>query len=210
LGAFGCHDVVEESAGMTTLDAKDDLHAALKKGRAALFWKLDGLGEYDLRRPLTPTGTNLLGVLKHVATMEALYFGRCFGRPFDVAMPWIEDDAEPNADMWATQEESRSDIVGFYQHASAHADGTIASLALDTVGDVDWWEVPQQTLHKILVHMIAETHRHAGQSDIVRELVDASAGFQPGDPCLPEVDERWWAAYRSRLEQVASQATATH
>ena len=40
---------------MTGADAKADLHRYLQAAREALLWKLDGLAEYDIRRPLTPT-----------------------------------------------------------------------------------------------------------------------------------------------------------
>ncbi|WP_428966041.1 mycothiol transferase [Micromonospora fluostatini] len=52
---------------MTDLDAKANLHRYLREAREALLGKLDGLSEYDVRRPLVPTGTNLLGLVKHVA-----------------------------------------------------------------------------------------------------------------------------------------------
>ena len=97
---------------MTGSDHKADLHHYLRRGREALLWKLDGLPEYDVRRPPTPTGTNLLGLVKHLATMEFGYFGSCFGRPPAEPLPWAEDDAEPNADMWATADESPDQIVG--------------------------------------------------------------------------------------------------
>ena len=52
-------------------DPKADLHRYLQAARDALLWKLDGLSEYDIRRPMVPTGTNLLGLVKHVASVEA-------------------------------------------------------------------------------------------------------------------------------------------
>ncbi|MFJ7249786.1 DUF664 domain-containing protein [Kitasatospora sp. NPDC098652] len=55
--------------------AKDNLRTRLRRDREALLWKLDGVSEYNARRPLTATGTNLLGLVKHVATVEARYFG---------------------------------------------------------------------------------------------------------------------------------------
>ncbi len=97
---------------MTPSDPKADLHRYLQQARENLVWKLDGLSEYDVRRPLVPTATNLLGLVKHVASVEAGYFGATFGRPFGEPLPWIEDGAEPNADLWATPEESREQIVG--------------------------------------------------------------------------------------------------
>jgi hypothetical protein len=98
---------------MTT--PKDDLHRYLQAGREAVLWKLDGLAEYDVRRPLVPTGTNLLGLVKHLASVEFGYFGDCFDRPHGEELPWWDDDAEPNADMWATPDESRDDIVALYR-----------------------------------------------------------------------------------------------
>jgi len=124
---------------MANSDPKADLHRYLHAARDALMWKLDGLSEYDVRRPMVPTGTNLLGLLKHVASVAVGYFGDTFGRPFDEPMPWFEDDAEPNADMWATADESREQIEGLYRRAWAHADATIDSLALDAIGRVPWW-----------------------------------------------------------------------
>ena len=94
-----------------TRTAKDDLQHYLTSGREALLWKLEGVSEYDVRRPLVPTGTNLLGLVKHVASVEAGYLGAVFGRPFPDPMPWIEDSAEDNADMWATAEQSREWVV---------------------------------------------------------------------------------------------------
>ncbi|MGW3505523.1 mycothiol transferase, partial [Streptomyces globisporus] len=58
---------------------KDILRLYLQNARDAVLWKLDGLSEYEIRRPLTPTGTNLLGLVKHVASVELGYLGDAFG-----------------------------------------------------------------------------------------------------------------------------------
>jgi Protein of unknown function (DUF664) len=189
---------------------KADLQRYLQTGRDALVWKLDGLGEYDIRRPLVPTGTNLLGLVKHLASVEFGYFGDTFDRPYDEELPWWDDDAEPNADMWATPEESRADIVDLYRRAWAHTDATVAALDLDATGRVPWWPPERRdvTLHQVLVHVIAETHRHAGHADIVRELIDGSAGLRAGVTNMPDVDRAWWVDYRNRLEEAARRAGA--
>jgi hypothetical protein len=194
-------------AEVAASDAKAHLSRYLQGGREVLLWKLDGLPEYHIRRPLTPTGTNLLGLVKHVASVEAGYFGECFGRPFEEPLPWYADDAEPNADMWATADESRDQIVGLYRKVWAHSDKTIAALPLDAIGRVPWWPVDrgEVTLHQIMIHMIAETHRHAGHADIVRELVDGSVGLREENDNMAPGDEAWWAGYRERLEAVASE-----
>lgn len=190
---------------MTTSDPKVDLQRYLQSGRDALLWKLNGLSEYDVRRPLTPTGTNLLGLVKHLASIELGYFGDTFGRPSDEPLPWHADDAEPNADMWATAEESREQIVALYHRAWAHSDATIAALTLDSLGQVPWWAADKNevTLHRILIHMIAETDRHAGHADIVRELIDGFAGLRDGNDNMAPGDADWWENYRNRLEQAA-------
>jgi uncharacterized damage-inducible protein DinB len=189
-------------------DPKADLRRYLQAGREALLWKLDGLSEYDVRRPMVPTGTNLLGLVKHVASVEASYFGATFGRPFGEPMPWFDDDAEPNADMWATAQESREQIIDLYRRVWTHSDATIDMLALDAIGHVSWWpaERSEVTLHRILVHMVAETDRHAGQADIVRELIDGAAGLRAGNDNLAPGDPAWWERYRSQVEQAAQEA----
>jgi len=191
-------------SAMTGSDPKDDLQRYLQAARDALLWKLEGVSEYDARRPLTPTGTNLLGLVKHVASVEFGYFGETFGRPSDEPLPWFGPGAEPNAHLWATADETREEIVGLYHRAWAHADATIAALPLDAVGHVPWWPPGNEvTLHRILVHVVTETHRHAGHADIVRELVDGAAGLRDGNDNMAPGDANWWAGYRSRLEEVA-------
>ena len=193
---------------MSGSDPKADLHGYLKLARRVVVWKLDGLSEYDIRRPLTPTGTNLLGIVKHLAGVELGYFGDTFGRHIDEPRLDFDFEAETNPDMWATPDESRDDVVDCYRRVCAHADETITSLPLDAIGRVRWWpdEVAETTLHRILVHMIAETNRHSGHADIVRELIDGAVGHSSRSTNLPDEDAAWWAQYRARLEQAAEDA----
>lgn len=190
-------------------DPKSDLHRYLQIAREALLWKLDGLSEYDIRRPMTPTGTNLLGLIKHVAGCEVGYFGTTFGRPFDDPLPWLDDAAQTNADMWATADESRDEIVNLYCRVWAHSDATIDALALNAIGRVPHWPEhrAEVTLHRILIHMIAETDRHAGHADIVRELVDGSVGLRQVSDNMVSGDHEWWRNYRDRLERAAQDAS---
>jgi uncharacterized damage-inducible protein DinB len=193
---------------MNESDQKADLQRYLQIGRDAVLWKLEGLSEYDARRPMTPTGTNLLGLVKHLATMELGYFGQVFGRPADEPMPWMAEGADINADMWATAEESREQIVGLYQRACAHSDATIDALDLDSAGQVPWWQEGRRdvTLRRILVHMISETDRHAGHADIVREMIDGAAGLRQDNSNLAPGDQAWWESYRDQLERIAREA----
>lgn len=187
------------------MDEKDTLLRYLRAQRASLVGKLDGLGEYEIRRPMTPTGTNLLGLVKHVASVQLDYFGVVFGRPSGRELPWLAEGAEVNADMWATAEESREQVVELHEFSAARSDETIDALPLDAPGQVPWWPPERRdvTLHQVLVHLCVETARHAGHADIVRELVDGAVGSRKDDPNIPAID---WPAYRERLEAAARQA----
>jgi Protein of unknown function (DUF664) len=193
---------------MTAHDPKTNLKEYLQGGRDTLLWKLNGLSEYDVRRPLVPTGTNLLGLVKHKAHSEFVYFGDTFERPSGEPVTWFQS-AEPNADMWATADESLREIVELYQRAWAHSDTTIDTLTLESIGHVPHWPAGQNevTLHEVLVHVIVDTQRHAGHADIIRELIDGAVGLLEGNSNLPPADQRWWASYRDRLQRVAQEAS---
>jgi uncharacterized protein DUF664 len=190
-------------------DEKEALHRQLRDARAAVLWKLDGLSEYDVRRPLVPTGTNLLGLVKHLVTVEWGHFGAAFGDPLDEHLPWVDDSTEASADMWVAPTETRAAIVGLHRRVAAHSDAVIDRLPLDAVGHVPWWPPGQSrvTLHGILVHTVAEAHRHAGHADILRELIDGASGLGPSGSMLPTYDAAWWRERFDRLERAAREAT---
>lgn len=156
-------------------DLKEDLWSRLRQARAVMLTKLEGLSEYDRRRPVTPTGTNLLGLVKHLAGEEYGYLGETFARPPSIRPTWFRDDPYTEVDMWATSDESSEYIVDVYRAASAHADETIRRHDLDSPGRVPHWPENQQTsLGSMLVLMVGETAQHAGQADIVREVIDGT------------------------------------
>lgn len=196
--------LVDGGGDMSSLDVKAELHGYLRGARETLVWKLEGLGEYDVRRPLTPTGTNLLGLVKHNAGTHLRYFGEVFGRPHDPSLTGVRDDDEPDADMWANADESRDAIVDLHRGACAFADATIDELPLDAIGRVWWWGDSPVTLHHVLVHVTSETQRHAGHADIVRELIDGSAGLlRAHDNLRNNGDPAAWRRLRDRIEDAA-------
>ena len=183
-------------------DVKEELHRKLQASRAALLSRLDHLSEYDRRRPMTPTGTNLLGLVKHLAGLEYGYLGESFSRPAPETLSWIEDGSIwQGADMWATPEESSEYIIGLYRRACAHADAVIAALGLDAPGYVAHWPEDRRdtTLGFLLVRMVAETAQHAGHADIIRELIDGTGG-----PDQDSIDESAWREYVARVQAAAS------
>jgi hypothetical protein len=153
-------------------DLKAELAKSLQRSRSVMLTKLDGLSEYDRRRPLTPTGTNLLGLVKHLAGLEYGYLGESFDRPPRERPTWFRDDPSTEIDMWATPDESTDYITTVYRQACAHSDLTIAELDLDSTGRVAHWSNQETTLGVLLITMAAETAQHAGHADIIRELID--------------------------------------
>ena len=191
-----------------TTSHKQQLHRYLTNAREAVIWKTEGLSEYDVRRPLTASGTNLLGLVKHLAIGEAWYLGQAFGRPFTPHLTWWDDDAPEGVDLWATAAEGREEILNLYRATAAHADETIRSLDLDAAGHVPWWSRPDVTLHGVLVHVLAETSRHAGHADVLREQLNGRTGLHPANPNQAPHDEQWWTQYRSQIEDAARAAAS--
>jgi hypothetical protein len=184
-------------------EPKATLQRYLQTAREAMLWKLDGLGEYDIRRPMTPTGTNLLGLVKHSAATHVRYFGEIFDRPPDPSLSWVLGGTGPNAEMWATADERREDVVHAARRAWALADATIAALPADATATVPWWGSAPVTLHRVLVHVTAETQRHVGHADIVRELIDGSAGLLEGFDNLQIGDRDRRTEFRDQVEAAA-------
>lgn len=186
-------------------DEKKILKKALQNARDALLWKVEGLSEREARLPRTPTGTSLIGIVKHALSIEIGYFGETFGRayPRPEEVPWLDAvEEDPQADWWVTADESVEQIVALYRRVWEFADATIDELPLDGQGHVEWWN-EDVTLFEILVHLTADLTRHAGQADILRELADGSAGLRKGMSNLPDWEAGEREAYVARLRALA-------
>ncbi len=190
------------------MSEKETLQRYLRVQRDALLSKVDGVGEYDARRPHVPTGTNLLGILKHVAYVQLGYLGDCFGRPAGIPTPWDEGSDDPDADLWVPADESRKEIMDLFRLSAAHADETLATLELDAVGEVPWWPEDRRhpTLHRVTVHLLVDIARHAGHADILRENIDGAVGYVPGNQNMPDRDPDSWAEHYARVEAAAREA----
>jgi hypothetical protein len=188
--------------------AKEYLHNDLREIREAMLWKVDGLSEYDIRRPLTSTGTNLLGLIKHLSIWQSRYFGLVFDRPFPEPLPRWDDLEARGTDMWATEHETREEIIDRYRRVCEHSDATVTALAIDSPGHVPWWPRPNVMLFNILVHSLTETSRHAGHADILREHLDGSTGTKAAY-ANTQRDPAFWEAHRAKIERAAMAAATT-
>lgn len=189
------------------MSLSEDLHQYLQEGRDRVLHSLDDLTEYDVRRPLVPSGTNLLGLVKHLAGIELGYLGTSVGRPPPVVLPWEEDGSIwESADMWATADQSRDYLLDLYRTAWRHSDESFATLPLDAPASVAWWKEDRRatTFGHLAVRVVAETAQHAGHCDLVRELIDARSGRDASGAG----DEAWWTSYVARIQAAADEHRA--
>lgn len=174
----------------------------LQRERENLIGTLDGLGEYDVRRPMTATGTSLLGLVKHVASVELGYLGDCVGRPPGIELPWeTEKGYLEGADMWARSDEPREWLLDLYRQSWARGDASVRELGLDAPATVSWWPENRRstTLGYLLVHLLAETAHHAGHADVLRESIDGRGGTDHQEMG----DEQWWQALVAKIQAAA-------
>jgi hypothetical protein len=188
-------------------DLKDTLLDKLREARAGVLAAVDGVGEYDVRRPMTPSATNLLGLVKHLVGVEHVYLGDAFGRTPPDVLPWVADGSIwQGADMWATADESRAYILGLYERASAHSDETVAALELNARGSVPHWPEERRatTMGFLLVRMVEETGHHAGHAEICRELIDGRMRTDQD-----ALDEDGWRDYVATVQAAADRFRTT-
>lgn len=183
-------------------ELKDHLRTYLDHTRQAMLWKAEGLSDQELTHPMVPSGTNILGLIQHLACVEYGYFVQCLGFTVkDERFAALEADADASADMWVPAEVPCAEILAFYRRAIDAANRNIADLPLDAPATVSWW-VPEKrstTLGRLLVHMNVETARHAGHVDILRELLDGSTGMRQGSTNIPDYDKAAWSELHARI-----------
>ena len=184
------------------IDVKGDLHLKIRAAREALLMKLDGLSDFDVRRPLTTTGTNLLGLVKHNTVSDSRYFGLVFDRPCPEPIPTWDDASAYGTDFWANEDETRSGIVDLSRRVWIHADKTIEALTLDASGFVPWWDEKTVTLFTVMVHRLCNLARHAGHADVLREGLDGVVGVDK-NAYLHGLGEEYWSKRREVIERAA-------
>jgi uncharacterized damage-inducible protein DinB len=145
---------------------------SLDRHRDVVLWKVRGLDDEQLRRPMTPSGTTLLGLVKHLAWVDSGWFCDTFGHEIET-LPSISEDDE-DSDLRISADETTEDILGYYARARAASDKVIDELDVDALGTA--WFGEQVSMRWVLIHMIEETARHAGHVDILRELIDGMTG----------------------------------
>lgn len=106
------------SQGALAAQEAAGLHVSLDRHSDARRWEIDGLADEQLGRPMPPSGTNMLGLVTHPATVEYWYFCTTFGRKAEQF--WFGPYTE---DMQVATHESTEVIVEFSARARTAADG---------------------------------------------------------------------------------------
>lgn len=183
---------------MATGEEKALLRTHLRIVQDALLWKLEGLSDTDLRRPMTKTGTNLIGIVKHLTGVTYGYLCSAFGRERETFAWEHDEELFYGLDMWATPEESTEEIIAAYRRACDAVSRTIDELDLDTVGRHHTGL--KVSLRWMILNVLLDTTRHAGHADVVREAIDGSVGT---DPVLTNThsgdEEEYWRMYVARI-----------
>ncbi|RPF23360.1 DinB family protein [Myceligenerans xiligouense] len=199
----------ESSSAETDEDfQKRILKKYLRSAREALVWKVEDLSEREARRPRVPSGNNLAGLVKHLASVEAGYLGDVVGRPWptpEELVPWEAVEEDPQADFYLTTDETLAGMIDVYRRVWAFTEANIDALPLDTPGTVPWWpDNTDTTLFRLVVHTLADLSRHAGQADILREQYDGAVGMSRGNTNMPDWEQDGPAAYVEKLKEIAN------
>lgn len=153
-------------------DEKAVLVGMLDHYRATIVAICRGLSEEDLRRPMVPSGTTLLGLVKHLAFVEHGWFEEVVGNhPSGLEF----DESDPMMDFRIEPEETSEDIFEMYRASCERSNEILAQVSLD---DVSQWPGRSYdcNFRWVLAHMLEETARHTGHADILREMIDGKIG----------------------------------
>jgi uncharacterized damage-inducible protein DinB len=148
--------------------------AFLNRQRDTLLCKLEGLDDEQLRRPHTPSGLTLLGLVKHLTDVERSWFREGFAGE-DLAYLW--DDADPQRYWRVKPDDTTVELIAGYREECRIADRIVQEHALDDLSSGGGPAAGQAiTLRWIVLHMIEETARHVGHADLIREAIDGQTG----------------------------------
>ncbi len=132
--------------------------------RGAIAAKAEGVPDPQVRTVGVPSGTSLLGLIKHLACVERFYF--------------LGDDVKDwNATLRPAPEEKADGVLADYREAVRRANQVIeACTDLTRAAPRAPRRQSSPSMRWVLVHMIEETGRHAGHADILREQIDGAIG----------------------------------
>ena len=146
----------------------DTALAFLNFNRESVLKKADGLDDEQLRRVLVPTGTNLLGLIKHLAASERYWFG--------LHLAGVKRPEGYKLGMKVPKGTTAEAVISDYRSAIAESNAAILAAGDPQMQLAKLVSGQRLTLRWLLAHMTSETARHAGHADILREQIDGTTG----------------------------------
>ncbi|HSZ45245.1 MAG TPA: DinB family protein [Streptosporangiaceae bacterium] len=146
----------------------DTALAFLNFNRESVLKKTEGLDDEQLRRRLVPTGTNLLGLVQHLAQAERNWFGYHLAGAAHVR--------SPGSGMRVPRGRATAEVLDDYRAAIAASDAAIRAIGDPEAHLARLVAGQHLTMRWLIAHMTSETARHAGHADILREQIDGTTG----------------------------------
>jgi uncharacterized damage-inducible protein DinB len=146
----------------------DTALAFLNFNRESVLKKTEGLDDEQLRRVLVDTGTNLLGLVQHLAQAERNWFG--------YYLTGAECVRGHGSGMRVPRERSTEELLDDYRAAIAETDAAIRAIGDPEARLARLVAGKRMTMRWLIAHMTSETARHAGHADILREQIDGTTG----------------------------------
>lgn len=147
------------------LSLRQDLDRRIEQHRRLILSSLDGLSEQQARATPVAGRPSLLGVVRHTAYVEGVWFGEAItGRPrAELGLPVA------TANSWKTRKaDSIASVTELCERISAHSRSNLADLDLD---DVVTGRGPRSVL-SLYTHVLVELAWNTGQLDILRPLAE--------------------------------------
>ncbi|HTI78033.1 MAG TPA: DinB family protein [Mycobacterium sp.] len=142
------------------------LDAFVEEYRSAIENTLDGLTDEQARRRLVPSATTLLGLLKHVAWMQRVWFEECIGGRPRQELGLVNT---PEQSFQLADHDTVASVKAAHMQACATARAVVADLSLDAV--VTGHRGGPRTVHWVYLQVLRELAHHCGHADILREQI---------------------------------------
>ncbi len=158
-------------------DERTNLLGWYQLQRDVISLKCEGLSHEDAHQVVIPTSPlmTVAGIVSHLRWVEHTWFEVAFTGGDPTGSPAFSERTEDLDFM--VEGRSLEELLREYRRECDHSDKVIAAAELDDLGKFDGFPAGHASLRWIITHMIEETARHAGQLDLIRELLDGETGY---------------------------------
>ncbi|GHH13063.1 DinB family protein [Streptomyces lanatus] len=162
----------------------DTLVGSLERQRRIFAWKCEGLDAVGLGARLAPSALTLGGLLNHLALVEDEYLTRRL-LGFELPPPWdvVDWDADPDWEWRSVAGNEPEQLYAQWKESVARSRANLRKALSE--GGVDqpvrltWPDGRTPSVRRVLIDLVEEYARHAGQADLIRESIDGRVGEDP-------------------------------